>query len=82
MEGVIIPTIESLKKAITTYERQGGTVNIMVCDDGMQLWDADEAAVRQAYYERNVIGWVARPKHGLNGFMRKGRFKKVSYSFC
>lgn len=78
LEGVIIPTVESLKKAITTYERQGGSVNIFVCDDGMQLWDEEEAQVRQAYYDRNNIGWTARPKHGKDGFIRKGRFKKAS----
>ncbi|WVQ83998.1 hypothetical protein IAT38_006143 [Cryptococcus sp. DSM 104549] len=78
LEGVIIPTVESLKKAITTYERQGGSVNIFVFDDGMQLWDEDEQEIRKAYYDRNNIGWTARPKHGKDGFIRKGRFKKAS----
>ncbi|KAK4689771.1 hypothetical protein P7C73_g329, partial [Tremellales sp. Uapishka_1] len=78
LEGVIIPTVESLKKAITTYERQGGSVNIFICDDGMQIWDAEEAEVRKAYYDRNNIGWTARPKHGKDGYIRKGRFKKAS----
>jgi hypothetical protein len=61
-----------------SYERQGGSVNIFICDDGMQLWDEEEAQIRQAYYDRNNIGWTARPKHGQDGFIRKGRFKKVS----
>ena len=26
----------------------------------------------------NNIGWVARPKHGDDGFIRKGKFKKAS----
>nr|ACZ81467.1 Ncp1 [Kwoniella heveanensis] len=78
LEGVIIPTVESLKKAITTYERQGGSVNIFVFDDGMQLWDEEEQEIREAYYDRNNIGWTARPKHGKDGFIRKGRFKKAS----
>ncbi|KAL7424392.1 hypothetical protein Q5752_000074 [Cryptotrichosporon argae] len=78
LEGVIIPTVESLKKAITTYERQGGSVNIFIFDDGMQLWDEQEAEIRKAYYDRNNIGWTARPKHGKDGFFRKGRFKKAS----
>ena len=43
-----------------------------------QLWSEADAEVRKAYYDRNAIGWVARPKHGFNGFVRKGRFKKVS----
>ncbi|TYJ52433.1 hypothetical protein B9479_006974 [Cryptococcus floricola] len=78
LEGVIIPTVESLKKAITTYERQGGSVNIFVFDDGMQLWEEEEQEIRKAYYDRNNIGWTARPKHGKDGFIRKGRFKKAS----
>ncbi|CED83368.1 hypothetical protein [Phaffia rhodozyma] len=78
LEGVIVPTIESLKVAITTYERQGGTASIMICEDGMQLWHEEEVETRKAYYDRNAIGWVARPKHGHRGFLRKGRFKKAS----
>jgi hypothetical protein len=91
LEGVIIPTVESLKKAITTYvsclisrasltiryERQGGSVNIFIFDDGMQIWDEEEQEIRKAYYDRNNIGWTARPKHNHEGFVRKGRFKKV-----
>jgi len=92
LEGVIIPTVESLKKAITTYvfwhltillllmdsyERQGGSVNIFIFDDGMQIWDEEEQEIRKAYYDRNNIGWTARPKHNHEGFIRKGRFKKV-----
>jgi hypothetical protein len=42
-----------------------------------QLWSEADAEVRKAYYDRNAIGWVARPKHGKDGFIRKGRFKKV-----
>jgi hypothetical protein len=79
LEGVIIPTVESLKKAITTYERQGGSVNIFLFDDGMQIWDEQEQEIRKAYYDRNNIGWTARPKHGADGFVRKGRFKKVCF---
>jgi hypothetical protein len=80
LEGVIIPTVESLKKAITTYERQGGSVNIFLFDDGMQIWDEEEQEIRKAYYDRNNIGWTARPKHGANGYIRKGRFKKVCHN--
>ncbi|KAJ9105388.1 hypothetical protein QFC21_001758 [Naganishia friedmannii] len=78
LEGVVVPTIESLKVAMGTYERQGGSVNIVICDDGMQLWEPEEAERRKAYYERNNIGWCARPKHNHNGFIRKGKFKKAS----
>lgn len=60
------------------YERQGGSVNIFIFDDGMQIWDEEEQEIRKAYYDRNNIGWTARPKHNHEGFIRKGRFKKVS----
>ena len=59
------------------YERQGGSVNIFIFDDGMQIWDEEEQEIRKAYYDRNNIGWTARPKHNHEGFIRKGRFKKV-----
>lgn len=78
LKGVIDPTIQSLKKAISTYELQGGTANIFVNDDGMQLVSAEEVAIRKQYYENHSIGWVARPPHGKNGFIRQGRFKKAS----
>ena len=47
----------------------------------MQIWDEEEQEIRKAYYDRNNIGWTARPKHNHEGFIRKGRFKKVS-SLC
>lgn len=50
LEAVIVPTIESLKKAITTYERQGGTVSILICEDGMQV--SSRSALRSALKDR------------------------------
>ena len=82
--SVIDPTVKSLKAAISTYEMQGGTANIFVNDDGMQLISQDEAEERRAYYEDQRIGWVARPKHnpkpsdGQEAFIRAGKFKKAS----
>jgi len=82
--GVIQPTILSLKAAISTYELQGGTANIFVNDDGMQLISEDQARARREFYEEHNIGWVARPGHkpkpedGEKGFIRKGKFKKAS----
>jgi hypothetical protein len=52
-----------------TYERQGGTASILVCEDGMQIWDEETANIRKAYYDSRAIGWVARPKHGHKGFV-------------
>ena len=35
--AVIDPTVKSIKAAMSTYEMQGGTCNIFINDDGMQL---------------------------------------------
>jgi hypothetical protein len=84
LEAVIQPTVESLEAAIRDYESHGGTANIFVNDDGMQLLAPEEAAERRAYYQAHNIGWVARPKHNPNGeagspkFVRRGKFKKAS----
>ncbi|KAL2760365.1 hypothetical protein ACRALDRAFT_2095977, partial [Sodiomyces alcalophilus JCM 7366] len=81
---VIRPTVLSLKAAISTYEMQGGTANIFVNDDGMQLLPEDQARARRDFYEEHSIGWVARPGHnprpegGERPFLRRGRFKKAS----
>jgi hypothetical protein len=82
---VIEPTVISIKEAISTYEMQGGTANLFINDDGMQLLGADEARERQEFYEEHGIGWVARPKHcpkpkdtGDTLFVRRGKFKKAS----
>ncbi|OCT46451.1 Glycosyl transferase family 2 [Cladophialophora carrionii] len=84
--SVIDPTMVSIREAISTYEMQGGTVNIFVNDDGMQLIKEHEAKERREYYEEHNIGWVARPKHNPNpkpdsgerAFTRAGKFKKAS----
>ena len=83
LEAVIVPTVNSLEAAIRNYESHGGTANIFMNDDGMQLLSPEEAAERRAYYVEHNIGWVARPKHNPNGeglqrFIRRGKFKKAS----
>ncbi|RMZ88564.1 hypothetical protein DV736_g4198, partial [Chaetothyriales sp. CBS 134916] len=77
---VIQPTIVSIKKAISTYELQGGSANIFINDDGLQLIDDEQREERMAFYANNGIGWVARPPHSSEpgGFQRKGKFKKAS----
>lgn len=37
LEAVLAPSIASLKKAMQTYARQGGTSTIFINDDGMQV---------------------------------------------
>jgi hypothetical protein len=78
LEDVIMPTVESLKIAQATYERQGGSVSILVCDDGLQLISPEEVDARKRFYHNNNMAYVSRPGHGVNGFQRRGRFKKAS----
>ncbi|KAJ4386581.1 hypothetical protein N0V93_009479 [Gnomoniopsis smithogilvyi] len=78
LEAVIAPTIRSLKEAITVYELQGGSVNLFINDDGIQLLTKEEREARIRFYRDNNVGWVARPPHGQNGFQRRGKFKKAS----
>lgn len=83
LEAVIEPTVTSLEAAIRHYESHGGTANIFINDDGMQLIPPEEAAKRRAFYVDHNVGWVARPKHnpsgkGLLRFNRRGKFKKAS----
>ena len=75
--SVIAPTVKSVKAAICTYELQGGTANIFINDDGLQLLGEEERQARIEFYNDNNIGWTARPGHGSEGFVRKGKFKKV-----
>jgi cellulose synthase/poly-beta-1,6-N-acetylglucosamine synthase-like glycosyltransferase len=84
--AVIRPTVVSLKAAISTYEMQGGSANIFVNDDGMQLISDEDAQGRRDFYDEHNIGWVARPAHNAKPeegsdekrFLRRGKFKKAS----
>ena len=89
LQAVIAPTIHSIKQAISTYEMQGGTANIFVNEDGMQIISHEEQQARKDFYEEHNIGWVARPKHRPNPqegelkFIRAGKFKKASnMNYC
>ncbi|EKM60565.1 uncharacterized protein PHACADRAFT_110066 [Phanerochaete carnosa HHB-10118-sp] len=80
LKETIAPSVYSLKKAMQSYARQGGTSSIFVHDDGMQLISEEDRSERIAFYTDNNIGWVARPPHSgePDGFKRAGRFKKAS----
>ncbi|KAB5525520.1 putative glycosyltransferase family 2 protein [Coniochaeta sp. 2T2.1] len=78
LEGVIMPTVKSLQAAISHYESHGGSASIFVNDDGMRVISEEEAQRRKEFYHDNNIGWVARPKHNHEGYIRKGKFKKAS----
>ena len=74
-----MPTVRSLKAAISHYESRGGTATIFVNDDGMSVISEEDQAARKAFYYDNGVGWVARPKHkSEDGYIRKGKFKKAS----
>ncbi|ATZ53330.1 hypothetical protein BCIN_09g01980 [Botrytis cinerea B05.10] len=77
LDSVIAPTVKSIKQAISTYELQGGSANMFINDDGLQILSAKDRQARIDFYADHSIGWVARPKHGDN-FTRKGKFKKAS----
>ena len=80
LDAVLAPSIQSIKKAMKTYARQGGTSTIFVNDDGLQLLPPAERCARISYYANHGVGWVARPPHSNepDGFKRPGRFKKAS----
>ncbi|PWN23478.1 hypothetical protein BCV69DRAFT_243467 [Microstroma glucosiphilum] len=78
LETVLAPTIESLNKAIQTYELQGGSASILVSEDGLLLVDEEERNKRLDFYDLHHVAWVARPGHNVDGFERRGRFKKAS----
>ncbi|TFK84669.1 hypothetical protein K466DRAFT_601808 [Polyporus arcularius HHB13444] len=80
LKETIAPSVYSLKKAMQTYARQGGTSSILVHDDGLQLIGEEERLERIAFYADHNIGWVARPPHSSapDGYKRAGRFKKAS----
>ncbi|KAG7090061.1 hypothetical protein E1B28_011678 [Marasmius oreades] len=80
LELTIGPSIMSIKQAMQTYARQGGSSAIFVCDDGLQLLSEADRQERTEFYATHNIGWVARPKHDgkEGGFKRPGKFKKAS----
>lgn len=80
LKETITPSVESLKKAMQTYARQGGTSSIFINDDGLQLLKPEERDARLEFYADHGIGFVARPAHDNSegGFKRAGRFKKAS----
>ena len=39
---------------------------------------AASAEERKDYYDSVGVAWAARPGHGVDGYVRRGRFKKSS----
>ncbi|KAG9245151.1 hypothetical protein BJ878DRAFT_389622, partial [Calycina marina] len=50
LEVVTKPTIEFVKAVISTYELQGGTATIYVCEDRMQLASEADQEARCHFY--------------------------------
>ncbi|KAH9918350.1 glycosyl transferase family group 2-domain-containing protein [Epithele typhae] len=59
LNETIAPSVYSLKKAMQTYARQGGTSSIFMNEDGMQLLSDEERQTRIAFYADHNIGWKA-----------------------
>lgn len=78
LQGVIAPTVRSLKRAMAFYELQGGSSNLFINDDGLRLIGEEDREARIEFYRNHNIGWTARPPHGHKGFQRRGKFKKAS----
>ncbi|PBK61701.1 hypothetical protein ARMSODRAFT_1025432 [Armillaria solidipes] len=94
LDSVLDPSFNSIKRAMRTYARQGGTSSIFVNDDGLRVISLADRDDRIAYYATHGIAWVARPRHGYTErtgdiekglkdhreapFVRAGRFKKAS----
>ncbi|KAF5381647.1 hypothetical protein D9615_005482 [Tricholomella constricta] len=62
--SVLAPSILSLKRAMQTYARQGGTSALFINDDGLRLLPSSDRAERLAFYALHNVGWVARPGEG------------------
>jgi hypothetical protein len=78
LEGVVKPTVASLQAAISYYESRGGSARIFMNDDGMAIRSEEDNKKFREFYINNNIGWVSRPKHNHEGFVRRGKFKKAS----
>jgi cellulose synthase/poly-beta-1,6-N-acetylglucosamine synthase-like glycosyltransferase len=80
LKETIAPSVYSIKKAMQTYARQGGTSSIFIHDDGLQVISESERFARTTFYSDHNIGYVARPAHDSaeGGYKRNGRFKKAS----
>jgi hypothetical protein len=57
LKGVIIPTLNSLKAAISFYESRGGSASVFINDDGMNLISEEDQRARMDYYHDNNIGY-------------------------
>jgi hypothetical protein len=79
LEQTIAPSVESLKKAVRTYARQGGTSSIMVNDDGLQLLSRGGTGRPHPVLRQPRYRLGCPPSARTRGLpYRAGRFKKAS----
>ena len=74
--SVISKTLKSAMLCREYYKNNSSyqiSVNILVCDDGLQLISDEDAKNRIIFYNENEIGYIAREKEN-----RSGKFKKAS----
>lgn len=76
-EDTLKPTMLDCIAALKAWSAVGGTGNILVNDDGLQLINEAERQQRIHFYDQHGIGYVARPPHSAQ-YARRGRFKKAS----
>lgn len=78
LQTVLAPSLNSVRAAVQAYRARGGTANIVISEDGLRLLDQKQAEERIHFYNSLGCSWVARPANGVNGYERRGRFKKAS----
>ncbi|KAG1725990.1 Chs5p-Arf1p-binding proteins-domain-containing protein [Suillus lakei] len=70
---VLTPSLTSLKTAVQTYARHGGTSSLFINNDRLRLLPPDQAKERIECYATHGIGWIARPRHGHEGQLHTRR---------
>jgi hypothetical protein len=68
----------SVKKAMQTYARQGGTSSIFICEDGMQLISEEDKKERMAFYANHNIGYVRVPSSRVWKLTAMGQMGRAS----
>jgi hypothetical protein len=77
----IKPSLDDILVCIRYYRARGGTVEMFINDDGLQLISEEDRQERIQYYKEYDIAYVSRPPPSL--LARRGMFKKASnMNFC
>jgi hypothetical protein len=80
-EETIKPSLLDIRECILYYRAQGGTIEMFINDDGLQLISEEERQERITFYNEHNLAYVSRPSPKL--LERRGLFKKASnMNFC